>query len=225
MTVGGVETAIKQGTYNGNIVLTVTPKLTTNPSSYTGRGIDNYRTGIYIDKTGLVKSQSVLAAVKGKNVTSTSAENIKITSNSDNFTGIMVNGADYTIKHSTFNFNSNSDGSNVSDFNGYGAVISAYNDAKVTLDDVTINSWGVARVSLFVDNYADALVTDSKINVWGGTLYDGYKNNADMATMVAPPWVLGITGNARGTNLIGTCPNNNCCKIQCNRKSMGRTVY
>jgi hypothetical protein len=206
MTVSGVETAIKQGSYKGNIVLTVTPKFTTNPSSYTGRGIDNYRTAIYIDKTGLVKSQSVLAAIKGKNVTSTSAENIKITSNSDNFTGIMVNGADYTIKNSTFNFKSNSDGSNVSDFNGYGAVVSAYNDAKVTLDDVVINSWGVARLSLFVDNYADALVTDSEINVWGGTLYDGYKNNADMATMVAPPWVLGITGNARGTNMIGSCP-------------------
>ncbi len=205
LTVGGVETAIEPGTYQGNIVLTVTPKFAANPSSYNGRGIDDYRTAIYVDNTGLVKSQSVSAAVKGTKVTDTAAENIKITSNSDNFTGIMVNGGEYTVKDSTFHFKSNSDGSKVSDFTGYGSVISAFNDAKLTLDNVYINTWGVARTALFADSSSDALITDSRINVWGGTLYDGYVNSADQTKMVAPPWVLGITGNARATNMMGNC--------------------
>ncbi|MGB4659749.1 MAG: hypothetical protein WBI07_11240, partial [Mobilitalea sp.] len=205
MTVGGVETAMEAGKYKGKIVLTVTPKLTVNPSSYSGRGIEDYRTAIYIDETGLVKSQSVSSAVSGGKVTSKVASNINITSNSDNFNAIIVNGANYTVKNSTFNFISKSDGSNVSDFTGYGAVISTFNDAKITLDKVLINTEGVARVALFDDDYSDALVTDSTINVMGGTLYDGYVNSADQAKMVAPPWVLGITGNARATNMIGKC--------------------
>jgi hypothetical protein len=49
------------------------------------------------------------------------------------------------------------------------------------------------------------LVTDSSFKVMGGTLYDGYVNSADTSIMVAPPWVLGITGSARATNLLGTC--------------------
>ncbi len=36
-----------------------------------------------------------------------------------------------------------------------------------------------------------------------GMLCTGYVNSANQKTMVAPPWVLGITGNARGINLEG----------------------
>ena len=38
----------------------------------------------------------------------------------------------------------------------------------------------------------------------GGTTYSGYENSANTELMVEPPWVLGIVGNARTTNLLGT---------------------
>jgi hypothetical protein len=221
MTVNGVETAIKEGTYTGNIVLTVTPKLTTNPSSYNGRGIEDYRTAAYIDATGLVQSESVSAAVTGGQLTNTEAKNITVNSNSDNFTGVMVNGGEYSIKHSNFNFISNSDGSNVSDFTGLGAVVSAYNNAKVTMDHVNINSKGVARPALYADGGADMMITDSFFKVLGGTLYTGYVNSADQTKMVAPPWVLGITGNARGTNLMGNCSTTTVVRTSANANQWG----
>jgi hypothetical protein len=204
MIVNGIETGIKPGTYK-NVDLVITDKLNASPVGTSNRGVDNYRAGIYVDKTGLVKSLSVSQAVSGGTITAASACGIDINSTSDNFNGIMVNGAEYAIKDSTFNFLSNSDGSDVSDFDGYGAVISAFNNARVTVDKVNIRTEGVARLAFFAHDYADMLVTDSSFKVMGGTLYDGYVNSSDTSKMVAPPWVLGITGSARATNLMGTC--------------------
>jgi len=204
MIVDGVETGIIPGTYK-NVELVITDKLKSNPSSYDGRGIDNYRAAIYVDETGLVGSLSVSQVVSGGTFTASSASGITINSTSDNFSGIILNGAEYAVNDSTFSFLSNSAGNKVSDFNGYGAIIAAFNNAKVTMEKVNIDTVGVARPALFVDSYSDALITDSTIKAMGGTLYEGYVNTADQTKMVAPPWVLGITGNARTTNMMGTC--------------------
>jgi hypothetical protein len=204
MIADGVETAIKPGTYK-NVELVITDKLNSNPVGTNNRGVDNYRAAIYVDKTGIVKSLSANQAVSGGSVTASSASNITINSNSDNFNGIMVNGGEYTVKNSNFSFLSKSDGSDVCDFDGYGAVIGAFNHAKVTVDKVNIRTEGVARLAFFTHDYSNVLLTDSSFKVMGGTLYDGYVNSADTSIMVAPPWVLGITGSARATNLLGTC--------------------
>ena len=204
MTADGVETGIKSGTYK-NVELVITDKLNSNPVGDNNRGVDNYRAAIYVDKTGIAKSLSVRQAVSGGTVTDASASDIAINSTSGNFNGIMVNGGEYTIKDSSFSFLGKSDGSDVCDFDGYGAVISAFNGAKVTVDNVKIRTEGVARLAFFTHNDSNVLVTDSSFNVMGGTLYDGYVNSADTSIMVAPPWVLGITGSARGTNLMGRC--------------------
>lgn len=204
MTVDGIETGIKPGSYK-NVIISVTDKLESNPSSYDGRGIDDYRAALYLDKNGIVDTLSVSDAVSGGSFTADSASGININSTSDNFNGIILNGAEYTITDSTFSFLSKSDGSNVSDFNGFGAVIAAFNDSKVTMERVNIHTEGVARPALFADSYSDALIADSSIKVMGGTLYEGYVNTADQTKMVAPPWVLGITGNARATNMMGIC--------------------
>ncbi|NTV89426.1 MAG: S-layer homology domain-containing protein, partial [Clostridiales bacterium] len=203
LVVGGTETQIAAGTYN-KATLVITDKLTKNPSSYTGRGIENYRMAISVDKTGIVKSQSVAQAVTGT-YTASAATGLNVNSTSDNFTAVMVNGATYSIKDSKFVLDSKSDGSNVSDFSGMGSAITAYNDAVVTLDNVDITTVGVAKCAVFSDSGADVLLENSKFKVMGGTLYDGYVNTADQVKMVAPPWVLGIMGNARGTNLMGQC--------------------
>ena len=176
--------------------------------SYEGRGEEEYRTGLYVDATGVVDEKSVADAVSGGTYDGSSADGVRIDSSSDNFNGLMLVGTDeapveYTINNSTFNFLSQSDGSNVSDFTAFGSVLTAFGNAKLTLDNVTINTEGVARASIVADTGSDILVKNSKVNVAGGTLYDGYVNTADQTKMVAPPWVLGISGNARGTNLLG----------------------
>lgn len=204
LTSNKVEMAIEPGVYP-NAVLSVTDYYG-QIGSFGGGAANHYeyRAGLYVDETGIVNSRSATDAVNGGTYNKTGASNIKMDSTSHNFNGIIVNGdVDYTISNSTFKFLSGSDGSNVNDFSGYGAVISAFNGARVTLDNVDIETEGVAKLSSFTDEYAHTIFKDSTIKVMGGKLYDGYLNTADQSKMVAPPWVLGITGNARGTNLEG----------------------
>jgi hypothetical protein len=220
MIADGVETAIKPGTYR-NVELVITDRLNSSPVGTNNRGVDNYRAAIYVDKTGIVKSLSANQAVSGGSVTASSASNITINSTSDNFNGIMVNGGEYTIKNSKFSFLSTSDGSDVCDFDGYGAVIGAFNKAKITVDKVNIRTEGVARLAFFVHDNSNVLVTDSSFNVMGGALYDGYVNSADTSIMVAPPWVLGITGSARATNLLGVCSSFTVVRTEANAANWG----
>jgi hypothetical protein len=129
-----------------------------------------------VDKTGIVKSLSVSQAVSGGAVTAASASNIAINSTSDNFNGIMVNGAEYAIKDSTFNILSKSDGSDISDFDGYGAVIGAFNNARLTVDKVNIQTEGVARLAtnlLGTCSTFTVVRTEANAANWGVLSTDG----------------------------------------------------
>jgi len=193
-------------------------------------GTSKYRIGYYITNGGVdgdltkVSENSSLtgsklslgsAVVGGKTTTSedgqtTTVDGLKINSTSDNLNGIVVNGADSAktttayVNDATINMLGKSDGNGTScDFSSWGAAIGIFGNAKATINNANIHTTGVARCAIEVDSGADALVKNSTIKVDGGTLYSGYQNTADTEVMVAPPWVLGITGNARATNLLG----------------------
>lgn len=76
-------------------------------------------------------------------------------------------------------------------------------ETVLVIDDSEVNVSGVANLGLFADDGADVIIKNSKMHSDGGTLYADYKNSPDQSTMVAPPWVLGIMGTSRGTNLMG----------------------
>ena len=96
-----------------------------------------------------------------------------------------------------------SDGKNVCDFAGLGSAVAAFNGARVDLENCDITTEGVAKCMVYVDNASDVVIKNCRLEAKGGTLYDGYINSADFNFMVATPWVLGMTGNARGTNIMG----------------------
>ena len=166
-----------------------------------------YRVGLYVTEDGIDAENSITDALGSTGTyTDTEATGLNVTSTGVNFNGITVNGpVRYTIKDSSFKFTSDANEHHVNDFSGFGAVISALNGAIVTLDNVNIETTGVGRDASYTDNYAHTIIKNSIIKVHGGTLTDSYVNTADQARMCAPPWVLGITGNARGTNLMGNC--------------------
>ncbi|SDB01795.1 hypothetical protein [Eubacterium oxidoreducens] len=73
----------------------------------------------------------------------------------------------------------------------------------------SITTYGVARPAVAVDNGGDVVIkgdgndSTQEIAVYGGETYDGFLNTADTVKMVSPPWVLGIVGNSRATNMLG----------------------
>lgn len=172
---------------------------------FTRRKGDPYRAALVIEKDGIVPNMSVTEAIQGGSYDDREARDIRVESHSDNFTAVLVNGGEYAVRDAQLVFDSKSDGRNVCDFNGLGAVVSAFNGAKVELENVDFFVRGVARPSVFVDSYANVLMKNCKMKVMGGELYGDYRNCCDQRQMVAPPWVLGLTGTARGINAMGDC--------------------
>ncbi len=210
LVVDGVEQDIEAGTYTGDVALVLTEDYSdTVMGSFDARGGEEFRSALYIDETGIVADKSVEEAIAGGSYDNSEAEGISITGNSENFSAVIIDGAEYSFKDATITLDGKSDGldangeTNISDFSGLGSAIAIYNEAKVTFDNVDIFTSGVGRPNIFADAGSDVLVTDSAIESVGGDLYEGYVNSANQFYMIAPPWVLGITGNARTTNLMG----------------------
>lgn len=87
MTVDGVGTRIEPGEYSGDIVLTVTEEIKVQyailPEPH------YFRTAVYIENGKYIPEKSVAAAMVGGKVTDTLAKDFRITSEEENFNGII----------------------------------------------------------------------------------------------------------------------------------------
>lgn len=204
LTIDGVETGIKPGTYKGDIVLTVTKDIVINYVDMGTTRTYHFRTAIDVNDGKYMPESSVVAAVSGGKVTDVSARDIKITSNGENFNGIVVRGdakASYSIINPVIKLTGN--GGN--DFAGFGSAIMTEGNADVTVNNATIINHGVIRAAVVVRGHSTIHVNDSSIETYNGTLPE------KIVGMMSVPWVLGLTGNVRSTNIIenGTAYYNN----------------
>lgn len=198
LTVDCVETPIEAGMYTGNVVLTVTEQINV---TYGELDPVNWRTAIYVEDGQVIPEKSVAAAVAGGEVTDSYAQNVKITSVGENFNGIVVTGdSTYAINNPRINFTGN--GGN--DFSGYGAGITSKGTSEVTVDRARIITEGAIRTAVFVGEESTMNVNNSTIEVRNGTLPEDYEFNVEMGKMMEVPWMLGLTGNCRATNLVGS---------------------
>jgi len=216
LTIDGVESPIAPGTYKGDIVLTPTEDI---PVSVTGMATITYhfRTAVYIENGKYVPEKSVAAAVVGGTVTDTAATDVSITSVNEKFNGIIVTGdepATYSIVNPVISFT----GNGMNDFAGFGAAIMTEGKAEVTIDNAKINNQGAVRTAVWVGGDSTTTINNSEIEVKNGTLPEDYgwswtvggsTNNRDV--MMEVPWMLGLVGNCRATNVLanGTANYNN----------------
>lgn len=202
MTVNGISTTIKPGTYKGKVVLTPTEDVT---EKFTDMGLNDtyrYRSALYIDNGARVPSKSVTSAIIGGSVTDSEAKNISITSKEENFNGIFITGnSKYTITKPKIRLTGN--GGN--DFVGFGSAIKTAGTAQVTINNADIRNVGVVRTGIFVGGNSVVNVNNSYIEVRNGTLPADYKGGpitGKGGVMMEPPWVMGIAGNVRATNVV-----------------------
>ncbi len=182
-------------------------------SSFTAGGADEtdndyaYHAALFVDGSGVVEEKSVTGAIgDGASYDGARAENVTIESTDPSFNGIIVaGGIDYTISKATIRFDTDGDGLQACDFSGKGTAITSFGEGtKLTVEDSEITVSGVANMTLFADSGSTLTVRNSVLHSDGGTLHEGYLNSPSQNTMVAPPWILGIMGNARCTNLEGS---------------------
>ena len=198
MTVDGVETGIKPGIYKGKIVITKTEE---NLVKFSDTMIHPFRQALYLDEKGVVAAKSVLPAAGTYALSNDNTlTGVKITSVGENFNGIYAAGGAYTIKGASIELTGN--GGN--DFAGYGAaVMSTGKDTTLVVDGANINNQGAVRTAVIADKSSNMIVKNSNILAKGGVLPADYVSNVSPGDMKDVPWMLGLSGNCRATNLLG----------------------
>lgn len=170
-----------------------------------------YRAALYIND-GVQDENSITEAIQGKGaLAGTTLDGAKIEAASSGFSGVIVKtsedveaASEVTISNSTIKLESESDGTDVNDFAGYGAAVGSFGDDTLTvIEDSTISTGGVAKTAVFTDTGANLVVKNSTLSSSGGTIYEDYELTSATNKMVAPPWVLGVAGSARTSNLMG----------------------
>ncbi len=165
---------------------------------------DYVYTAAIVDIDGDLETYSNDGLLEAGDVTDSSADNVVINDSTAGHNGIiLVNAGNYEITNAQITMQTDADGNTTCDFSGQGSGILVSGDTYATISDSTIDMAGVATMPVFVDDGATALIKNSTMVSAGGTLYGDYMNSPDQASMVAPPWILGIMGTSRCTNLMG----------------------
>ena len=163
-----------------------------------------YDAALYITAEGIDTEKSATDRISSGVYNETGASGVVIDDSKSGHNGILVVDADYTISDATIDMLTDADGSDTCDFSGKGTAIAAFgDDANVTVEDSTIHTSGVATMPIFADSGATVTIRNSTLQSDGGTLSSEYLNTPSQTLMVAPPWILGIMGNSRCSNMMG----------------------
>ena len=164
-----------------------------------------YDVALYVTTDGIVQDKSAVDRISEGSYDDDSAENIVINDSESGRNGILVYNTDYAVSGAEITMLTEADGTDTCDFSGKGTAIAAFgSDANMTVTDSTIHTSGVATMPIFADDGATVTIRSSVLQSDGGTLSADYLNTPSQTLMVAPPWILGIMGNSRCSNMMGT---------------------
>lgn len=196
MTVDGIETAIRPGAYSGKVVLTVTEP---TPVKYRKLEPHPFHAALTVTDGHVDPTRSVPAAITEGSVTDQAAKGVHIASHDDKFNGILVGGAShYEIDDPVIEMTGN--GGN--DFAGFGAALMSTGESDVTVHNAKIHTTGVVRTAVFVGGHSTMRLDHADIEVRNGIQPPDYKFTLAMGQMFEVPWMLGLSGNVRATNLV-----------------------
>lgn len=184
------------GQYEGDVVLEVTDEI-----SYQDAPL---RAAVALVDGQYVPEKSVTAAAVGGTVENDFVRGVSVTSMEEAVNGIFASipeGNNTVIEHITLNMLGN--GGN--DFIGYGAAIAACGKGKLTVNASDITTHGAARGAIYAGENVELEVNDSRLHTKGGVLNAEYEDTIKTTlpgVMRRVPWMLGLRGNCRATNLL-----------------------
>lgn len=158
-----------------------------------------FRQALYLDAAGVDTGRSVPAAILRGRVRDDAADDLAIRSTGEAFNGVYVAGGSYELDDPRIRFS----GNGRSDFVGYGSAVTATSGARLVVEDATIVNDGAVRTGVVADGGSNVIVKDSRISTSEGELAANYQSTVDLRYMQQAPWMLGIVGNVRTTNLLG----------------------
>jgi len=207
LSVNGEGRAVAPGRYEGDVVLTVTDDIPFQ--FYCFKTPHHYKAAVCAENGAYVPEKSVSAIARGAKTAPGSLRDAVIVTKEPAFNGVFVDGdGEYLIENCKIDL----EGNGGNDFAGYGAGIMTNGTVNLTVNDSEIHTKGAARGAIFVGARSNITVNNSRISVENGTLPEGYKDTIGLGKMMAVPWMLGLRGNCRATNLVdyATAHYNNC---------------
>ncbi|MFJ3667185.1 hypothetical protein ACIPSE_12075 [Streptomyces sp. NPDC090106] len=192
----GFATVIAAGVYRGDVVLT---PAVDHLESFAGAAF-HLRQAVYVGADGVVSENSVLSAVRGGRLTDDSARNVTVRSTGEAFNGFFVaGGASYRLASPKVRF----DGNGRLDFACDGAALTGSGaGTRLVVEDADVDNRGSVRTGVIAHDGADVIVKNSRIRTREGVLPDDYEPGFG-ANMMTVPWMLGLSGNVRATNVLG----------------------
>lgn len=164
-----------------------------------------YDSALYVTADGVDSGKSATDRITSGSYDASAAKGVVISDTTSGHNGILVYDASYEISEAKIDLLTNANGSDTCDFSGKGSAIAAFGgNADVTVSDSEIHTSGVATMPVFADDGATVTIRSSALQSDGGTLHSAYLNTPSQTLMVAPPWILGIMGTSRCSNMMGT---------------------
>ncbi len=164
-----------------------------------------YDAALYVTAEGIDSEKSATDRISAGTWDEKGATDVVIEDSASGHNGILVYNTDYTIDGATIELITDADGSDTCDFSGKGTAVAVFGqDASVTVENAVIHTAGVATMPVFADDGATLTIRSSVLQSDGGTLHSEYMNTPSQTLMVAPPWILGIMGTSRCSNMMGS---------------------
>ena len=192
LTVDGIHRDIAPGTFEGNVVLSVTDPVNYETVNYGNTESFQMNAAVSVRDGRYVAGESVAAAQQAGEIREGEANGLRIRSEGDNFGGIYIDGSGYyEVNDADIALN----GHGASDGVGYGAGIAVRGNSEVVINRAQIHNVGSIRTALQVCGHAKVTVNDSEFSA-----ADDDRPNYVQA-MSKAPWMLGIHGRVRTTNI------------------------
>ena len=207
LTVNGVGRDIKPGTYQGDVVLSVTNAYAMGPHGLmkANQISRDFRAAVVLEDGKVAEGKCVAALLVDGSVTGEKVEGLTLYSNEECFNGILVTGdTECVIKDVTVGF----EGFGDNDFLGVGSAVAAIDHSKVTIEncDFTVN--GVTRCAIHAGGDSHVTVRNTRVT----------NQSPDTHWLGSFTWQLGVRGSNR---LVQLTDNANVTYDNCDLKSNG----
>ena len=217
LTVNGDVKPLIPGQYRGEVKLTVSPKFSWESYRFARTELNDFRAGAVIKDGRYLPEYSVPASVQGGFVRDGEAGGVQIYANDWDFNGFYITGTGEYLIHDVKMCLT---GDGTDDFCGKGAGIAVSGSAKVTVNNAEIHNFGISRGAAFVGENAEVTFNDCFFTLDSGAYTQQELKERTAGPdrrMIEPPWMMGITGYGRTTNLAGMATANyNRCHIVSN---------
>ncbi len=196
LTENGREKPLAPGSYV-NAVISVTEDFPCPVDDFDTTG---YRTALYVRDGKIIPERSARSALIGGQYDDKGMKDVCVRSDGPLFNTLIVENGQYDVENLDIVMN----GHGGNDFSGWGSGMLFAGEAKAEVKNLRVRSHGVIRNAVTVADHAEVTFRGADIDCIGGTTAEQIQLREETGNMSGVPWVLGLRGTNRATNIVGS---------------------